>query len=107
MTPMSRRSIATKLSLASIFALASTTGLANAAASGTQTLAQLEDMPRWPIYAAMVIGLIIACHRFIHHLKTRKSKAKIFPKLTLRRRLYAPYSGGNDAKISFAPRRDA
>ena len=104
---MSRPSLATKLGLVSIFALASTTRLASAAASNPLTLAQLEDMPRWPIYAAMVIALVIGCHRFIHYLKTRNSKAKIFPKLTLRRRLYAPYSGGNHAKVSFAPRSDA
>ena len=75
--------------------------------AGDPLLADLDEIPRWPVYAAIVVGLAIACQQAINHFRSRDSKARIFPKLSLRRRLYAPYSGGNHAKISFGSRDDA
>jgi hypothetical protein len=71
------------------------------------TLAGIHEMPRWPFYSAMIVAAIFACRHTIAYFKNRRPKAKIFPKLELRRRFYAPYSGGNFATIRFDPRRDA
>jgi hypothetical protein len=68
---------------------------------------QLKDMPRWPIYIAIFIAICIFCYRLVSFQRTRQAKSKVFPKLSLRRRLYGPYSGGNCAKISFGSRHDA
>lgn len=68
---------------------------------------QLKDMPRWPIYIAIFIATCIFCYRLVSFQRSRQAKSKVFPKLSLRRRLYAPYSGGNCAKISFGSRHDA
>ncbi len=62
---------------------------------------QLQDMPRWPLYVAGLVALVIAAAKTVQYVQGSQPKAKVFPKLKLRRRLYAPYSGGNNAEIGF------
>ena len=104
MTPMSRRRLFIFAALAALVALPQR---ALAASGGVLPLAELSEVPRWPIYIAIVVAALIFSIRTVLHFRERANKAKIFPKLALRRRLYAPYSGGNCAQVSFGSSQDA
>lgn len=77
------------------------------AAGGLLDPSRLKDMPRWPIFIIVFVSFCALCYSAVSQYKNRRSKSKVFPKLALRRRLYAPYSGGNCAKTTFAPRHHA
>ncbi|MFT4550511.1 MAG: hypothetical protein ACI8XO_002263 [Verrucomicrobiales bacterium] len=93
----------------SIVAVFATLSLGEALALPEQNLApsQLIEMPRWPIYAAFLVATVIGVVKVYQYIGQRRVKARVFPKLQLRRRLYAPYSGGNHAGIRFGSSRDA
>lgn len=104
-TPLSNKaSISAAIALATVLvpghALADLPGAAPA-------LAQAANLPRWPIYLAIIALVCVFCRSVINHRRHRRRKSKVFPKLSLRRRLFAPYSGGNCAKITFGSRHDA
>ncbi len=66
-----------------------------------------RDVPLWPFISGAVVGLFFLLRSVYVHFKTRRVRAMIFPKLNLQRRLYAPYSGGNFATVSFGSEPDA
>jgi hypothetical protein len=61
----------------------------------------------WPAYGLLAAAIAVGCYRMIRVLLKPKSKVQIFPKLAQRRRLHAPYSGGNCASVAFDSHRDA
>ena len=65
-----------------------------------------RGVPLWPIYLALAIGAAIACYQCVRYFLGREPKAKVFPKLGFRRRLFAPYSGGNHAAVEFGSGQD-
>ena len=88
--------------------LLSLCGLASAAEhGGAEIQERLRGVPLLPVFIAVGVAVGVLILRAIAHFRSRSVKAKIFPKLELRRRLYAPYSGGNCATVSFAPMDDA
>ncbi|MGI9240545.1 MAG: hypothetical protein ACR2RV_07070 [Verrucomicrobiales bacterium] len=75
-------------------------------AGGVVTAAATREIPLWPFYIAMSVGAIVACIRLVGYFVGREAQAKVFPKLEFRRRLFAPYSGGNHASIEFGSGQD-
>ena len=70
-------------------------------------LENFSNIPLWPFILAAIVGLFFLLHSIYNFVKSRKPRSRVFPKLTLRRRLYAPYSGGNSASMSFGRDNDA
>lgn len=80
--------------------------LTGAAGAAPQEPSQ-ADLPVWPFLMAIVVGLFFLVRSTISYFKSQRPRSKVFPKLTLRRRLYAPYSGGNSAEVTFGSNPNA
>lgn len=83
------------------------TPLALANQSTDPASSQLSEIPWWPFISAAIFGLAFLGRSLYVYIQTRRVRTKVFPKLELRRRLYAPYSGGNCAEIAFDTDPDA
>mgnify|MGYP001813157071 CR=1 FL=1 len=94
-------------SVAAISLLLLATTLAEAS-GGTGSVAPEDSrtIPWWPIYLALAFIAVSACYQLWRYLIQREPAAKVFPKLEFRRRLFAPYSGGNHASIDIGSKQD-
>ena len=79
---------------------------AQAIAEESPAPAEPRGIPLWPIYVAVIVAVVIACAHLIQLIRTRQHRTKVFPKVEFRRRLFAPYSGGNYAATRFGSRGD-
>lgn len=88
-------------------ALSLALGQASHAVGGNETVTLASQrIPLWPVYIAAVVATIIATYRIFRQITNRSTRTRVFPKVEFRRRLFAPYSGGNCAAIAFNPERE-
>jgi len=74
--------------------------------SGSIAPEDSRTIPWWPIYLALALIAVSACYQLGRYFLRREPTAKVFPKLEFRRRLFAPYSGGNHAAIEIGSEQD-
>lgn len=102
---MFRRNHSCTAATISLLLLATTLAVASGG-SGSIAPEDSRTIPWWPIYLALGLIAVSACYQLVRYFVRREPTAKVFPRLEFRRRLFAPYSGGNHAAIDFGSEQD-